>query len=106
MGTRTEKLKERRNPHDFSLNQRFLVITSFLNDYSMVEGRIFPHEISCLTNGQIIVLMMITTFIDALEILKALLCGQKVGTELSDCISYGQEQAELQFEFSTINEQI
>ena len=43
-----------------------------------------------------------TTFIDALEILKTLLCGQKVGTELSDCISYGQEQAELQFEFSIL----
>lgn len=43
-----------------------------------------------------------TTFIDALEILKALLCGQKVGAELSDCISYGQEKAELQFEFSIL----
>ena len=40
-----------------------------------------------------------TTFIDALEILKTLLSGQKVGAELSDCISYGQEKAELQFEF-------
>lgn len=43
-----------------------------------------------------------TTFIDALEILKTLLSGQKVGAELSDCISYGQEQAELQFEFSIL----
>lgn len=43
-----------------------------------------------------------TTFIDTLEILKTLLCGQKVGTELSDCISYGQERAELQFEFSIL----
>ena len=43
-----------------------------------------------------------TTFIDALEILKTLLCGQKVGAELSDCISYGQEKAELQFEFSIL----
>ena len=44
-----------------------------------------------------------TTFIDALEILKTLLSGEKVGTELSDCISYGQEQAKLQFEFSILN---
>lgn len=43
-----------------------------------------------------------TTFIDALEILKTLLSGQKVGAELSDCISYGQEKAELQFEFSIL----
>lgn len=43
-----------------------------------------------------------TTFIDALEILKTLLSGKKVGTELSDCISFGQEQAELQFEFSIL----
>ena len=43
-----------------------------------------------------------TTFIDALEILKTLLSGKKVGTELSDCISYGQEYAELQFEFSIL----
>ena len=43
-----------------------------------------------------------TTFIDALEILKALLSGKKIGVELSDCISYGQEQAELQFEFSIL----
>lgn len=43
-----------------------------------------------------------TTFIDALEILKTLLCGQKVGAALSDCISYGQKKAELQFEFSIL----
>lgn len=43
-----------------------------------------------------------TTFIDALEILKTLLSGQPVGAELSDCISYGQEKAELQFEFSIL----
>lgn len=43
-----------------------------------------------------------TTFIDTLEILKTLLSGQKVGAELSDCISYGQEKAELQFEFSIL----
>ena len=43
-----------------------------------------------------------TTFIDALEILKTLLCGQKIDAELSDCISYGQEKAELQFEFSIL----
>lgn len=43
-----------------------------------------------------------TTFIDALEILKTLLCGEKVDAELSDCISYGQEKAELQFEFSIL----
>ena len=43
-----------------------------------------------------------TTFIDALEILKTLLSGQKVGAELSDCISYGQEKAELQFKFSIL----
>lgn len=43
-----------------------------------------------------------TTFIGALEILKTLLSGQKVGAELSDCISYGQEKAELQFEFSIL----
>ena len=43
-----------------------------------------------------------TTFIDALEILKTLLSGQKVGPELSDCISYGQDHAELQFEFSIL----
>lgn len=43
-----------------------------------------------------------TTFIDALEILKTLLCGEKIGSELADCISYGQEEAELQFEFSIL----
>ena len=43
-----------------------------------------------------------TTFIDALGILKTLLSGKKVGAELSDCISYGQEYAELQFEFSIL----
>lgn len=43
-----------------------------------------------------------TTFIDTLEILKVLLSGKKVGAELSDCISFGQEQAELQFEFSIL----
>lgn len=43
-----------------------------------------------------------TTFIDTLEILKALLSGQKIGAELSDCISYGQNRAELQFEFSIL----
>lgn len=43
-----------------------------------------------------------TTFIDALEILKTLLSGKKVGTELSDCISFGHKKAELQFEFSIL----
>lgn len=41
-----------------------------------------------------------TTFIDVLEILKTLLSGEKIGAELSDCISYGQKTAELQFDFS------
>lgn len=43
-----------------------------------------------------------TTFIDVLEILKALLSGEKIGAELSDCISYGQKTAELQFDFSIL----
>lgn len=43
-----------------------------------------------------------TTFIDTLEILKTMLSGEKIGAELSDCISYGQEKAELQFEFSIL----
>lgn len=43
-----------------------------------------------------------TTFIDALEILRSLLSGQKVGTELSECISYGQDSAKLVFEFSIL----
>ena len=43
-----------------------------------------------------------TTFIDVLEILKALLSGEKIGAELSDCISYGQKTAELQFAFSIL----
>ena len=41
-----------------------------------------------------------TTFIDALEILKTLLSGQKVGAELSDCISYGQQRFQ---DFQCIN---
>ena len=44
-----------------------------------------------------------TTFIDVLEILKGLLCGEKIDTELSDCISYGHDNAQLQFEFSIFN---
>ena len=33
---------------------------------------------------------------------QALLSGQKVGTELSECISYGQDSAKLVFEFSIL----
>ena len=43
-----------------------------------------------------------TTFIDALEILKRLLSGKTVGTALADCIAYGQDTAELTFEFSVL----
>ena len=43
-----------------------------------------------------------TTFIEALGLLKKLLCGQEAGEYLPDCISYGQERAELQCEFSIL----
>lgn len=43
-----------------------------------------------------------TTFIEALELLKNLLCGQEVGEYLPECIFYGQERAELQCEFSIL----
>ena len=43
-----------------------------------------------------------TTFIDVLKILKTLLCGRKIDSELSECISFGKQKAELQFEFSVL----